>query len=66
MCFVIRNDYLGVYLIHDNTSYHKSDIDKVRKAAKIRNLYNQVPHLAQDTTWEVFFGLLSARGLESC
>ena len=23
-----------------------------RKAAKIRNRYNQVPHLTQDTTWE--------------
>ena len=25
---------------------------KVRKAAKIRNRYIQVPHLTQDTTWE--------------
>ena len=25
---------------------------KVRKVAKIRNKYNQVPHLTQDTTWE--------------
>ena len=25
---------------------------KVRKKAKIRNCYNQVPHLAQDTIWE--------------
>ena len=25
---------------------------KVRKKAKIRNLYNQVPHLTQDTIWE--------------
>ena len=25
---------------------------KVRKVAKIRNRYNQVPHLNQDTTWE--------------
>ena len=25
---------------------------KIRKAAKIRNRYNQVPHLTQDTTWE--------------
>ena len=24
----------------------------VRKAAKIRNRYNQVPHLTKDTTWE--------------
>ena len=29
----------------------KLDI-KVRKKAKIRNLYNQVPHLTQDTTWD--------------
>ena len=26
--------------------------EKVRKAAKIGNRYNQVPHLIQDTTWE--------------
>ena len=25
---------------------------KVRKVAKIRDRYNQVPHLTQDTTWE--------------
>ena len=25
---------------------------KVRKAANIRNRYNQVPHLTQDTRWE--------------
>ena len=25
---------------------------KIRKAAKIRNRYNQVPHLTRDTTWE--------------
>ena len=25
---------------------------KVSKDAKIRNRYNQVPHLSQDTTWE--------------
>ena len=25
---------------------------KVRKAANIRNRYNEVPHLTQDTTWE--------------
>ena len=25
---------------------------KVSKEAKIRNRYNQVPHLTQDTTWE--------------
>ena len=26
--------------------------EKVRKKAKIRNQYNQVPHLTKDTTWE--------------
>ena len=26
---------------------------KVRKGAKIRNRYNQVPHLTQDTNWKV-------------
>ena len=25
---------------------------KERKVVKIRNQYNQVPHLTQDTTWE--------------
>ena len=25
---------------------------KIRKMAKIRNRYNQVPHLTHDTTWE--------------
>ena len=28
---------------------------KVRNAEKIRNRYNQAPHLTQDTTWESFF-----------
>ena len=27
--------------------------DKVRKRAKIRNRYNQAPHLIQDTNWKV-------------
>ena len=27
--------------------------DKVSKGAKIRNRYNQVPHLTQDTNWKV-------------
>ena len=26
----------------------------VRKMAKIRNQYNQVPHLTRDTTWESY------------
>ena len=28
-------------------------MNKVRKRAKIRNRYNQVPHLTKDTTWEL-------------
>ena len=33
---------------------HRSlfDIVKVRKTVRIRNRYNQVPHLSQDTKWE--------------
>ena len=32
--------------------YKKDDqLGKVRKRAKIRNWYNKVPHLTQDTTW---------------
>ena len=27
---------------------------KVRKVAKIRNQYNQVPHQTQNTTWESY------------
>ena len=27
-------------------------LNKVSKGAKIRNRYNQVPHLTQDTKWE--------------
>ena len=30
---------------------YKAATFKVRKAAKIRYRYNQVPHLTQDTTW---------------
>ena len=29
-----------------------SSLDKVRKKPQIRNLYNQVPHLTQHTTWK--------------
>ena len=29
------------------------NIVKVNKGAKIRNRYNQVPHLTQDTNWKV-------------
>ena len=36
----------GIIIFHVLRSY------KVGKKAKIRNLYNQVPHQTQDTTWE--------------
>ena len=39
------------YCIND-ILIEKVRIVKVRKMAKIRNRYNQVPHLTQDTTWE--------------
>ena len=38
------NEFLSFFTI--NT------IIKVKKVAKIRNQYNQAPHLTQDTTWE--------------
>ena len=30
---------------------NEDESSKVRKMAKIRNRYNQAPHLAQDSTW---------------
>ena len=49
--------HMGVFLhVEKNTNASclvpKSPILKVRKAPKISNLYNQVPHLTQDTTRE--------------
>ena len=31
----------------------KDELVKVRKRAKIRNRYNQAPHLTQDTNWKL-------------
>ena len=39
------DDILNLYVHFDN-------MVKVRKTAKIRNQYNQLPHLTLDTTWE--------------
>ena len=39
-------------LTHLNTRDRNQLVVKVRKVAKIRNRYNQVPHLTQDTSWE--------------
>ena len=36
----------------DSEINHIRHFIKVRKTAKIRKRYNQVPHLTQDTTWE--------------
>ena len=33
-------------------SYLAVSDNKIRKTARIRNRYNQVPHLSQDTKWE--------------
>ena len=41
----VRGDFLGPPRSTDKTTL----IIKVSKGAKIRNLYNQVPHLTQDT-----------------
>ena len=44
-----QNDFLLIFYILQ----HKYQIDKVSKVAKIRNRYNQVPHLTQDTNGKV-------------
>ena len=41
-----------VYAFSVMSKCHLTEIDKVRKKAKIRNRYNQVLHLTQETTWE--------------
>ena len=43
-----------VEIIYKMSKPYKNDdqLGKVGKRAKIRNRYNQVPHLTQDTTWE--------------
>ena len=40
--------------IHASNEYSCVHLRKVkqRKKAKIKNRYNQAPHLTQDTTWE--------------
>ena len=42
--------YLDNILNINNICFY--NMVKVRKVAKIRNRYNQLPHLTQDTTWE--------------
>ena len=38
--------------VNDYKIKHETFSSKEGKWAKIRNRYNQVPHLTQDTTWE--------------
>ena len=38
---------------------------KVRKGARIRNRYQQVPHLTQDTTWERVKGVPDSSALHA-
>ena len=45
----VRGDFLGPPRSTDKTTL----IIKVSKGAKIRNRYNQVPHLTQDTNGKV-------------
>ena len=45
----VRGDFLGLPRSTDKTTL----IIKVSKGAKIRNRYNQVPHLTQDTDGKV-------------
>ena len=44
--------YLKVYQKIKKNLYHLLSTTKVSNGAKIRNRYNQVPHLTQDTKWE--------------
>ena len=46
------NFFFGWFYCINDILREKVRIVKVRKMAKIRNWYNQVPHLTQDTTWE--------------
>ena len=39
-------------LFHILIKYNWSQLFKVRKMAKVKKRYNQVPHLTHDTTWE--------------
>ena len=45
--------YFKPYVTFDDRRTTVQQIEKVSKGAKIRNRYNQVPHLTQDTNGEV-------------
>ena len=52
----IFNQFLNKNILHFYKflclRFDRLNAMKVRKPAKIRNRYNQVPHLTQDITWE--------------
>ena len=51
----VRRWELGTQMSKNGSKNDEINVSfiKVRKAANIRNRYNQVPHLTQDTTWEI-------------
>ena len=53
----MTNDKRWPCLIYDCYFFQyilkRKHVYKVSKGAKIRNRYNQVPHLTQDTNWKV-------------
>ena len=44
--------YVSMHKLWYSSNMKEQNQNNIRKAAKIRNRYNQVPHLTQDTTWE--------------
>ena len=55
ICEIVDTLTIYIYLIFI-VIYPKLTIFKMKvsKGAQIRNQYNQVPHLAQDATWEKY------------
>ena len=51
--FVLRQNGIEGKLLERLNSYLSQKKQKVSKGAKIRNRYNQVPHLTQDTNGKV-------------
>ena len=45
--------FMGIIPLADKIEYIKHYLNKVSKGAKIRNRYNQVPHLTQNTNGKV-------------
>ena len=79
MYFTIFRVVRNYHFLKKNNSICKSNIKKVSKGAKIRNRYNQVPHLTQDTNGKltnhkrnlrsIFFYLpymILARSFDAC